>query len=66
MVCKKKLDLNQITWIKKFTGDYILQTEKQELIINTEIIDNQSLDELNQILGELNLSPNKTPFTNKA
>ena len=60
----KKLDLNQITWIKKFAGDYILKTDKEELTINTELIEEKSIAELNRILGELNLSPEKTPFAN--
>ena len=60
----KKMELNKITWIKKFAGDYILKTEKQELTINTKIVDEKSLPELNRILRELNLSPEKTPFAN--
>ena len=60
----KKLTLNQIKWIKKFAGDYTLKTEQKELKINTELIDKDSLTELNKILAELNLPAEKTPFAN--
>ncbi len=51
----KEINLNDITWIKKFAGDYTLKTEKQELKINTELIEKKSLAELNIILEKLNL-----------
>jgi hypothetical protein len=51
----KKINLNDITWIKKFAGDYTLKTENQELKINTELIAEKSLAELEKILGKLNL-----------
>jgi hypothetical protein len=60
----KKINLNEIYWIKKFAGDYTLKTEQKELKINTELIDKDSLTELNKILGGLNLTPDKTPFAN--
>lgn len=60
----KKINLNEINWIKKFAGDYTLKTEKKELKINTELIDKNSLTELNRILAELNLPSEKTPFAN--
>ena len=60
----KKINLNEINWIKKFAGDYTLKTEKKELKINTELIDENSLTELNKILAELNLPSEKTPFAN--
>lgn len=60
----KKINLNEITWIKKFAGDYTLKTENQELKIHTELIEENSLEELNRILGELNLPAEKTPFAN--
>jgi len=60
----KRINLNEINWIKKFAGDYTLKTEERELKINTELIDKDSLTELNKILGELNLPPEKTPFAN--
>ena len=61
----KKINLNEINWIKNFAGDYTLKTEQRELKINTELIDEDSLSELNKILTELNLPPEKTLFDNK-
>ncbi len=61
----KKIDLSEINWIKKFAGDYTLKTEKKELKINTELIDKDSLTELNKILAGLNLPTEKTPFANR-
>lgn len=60
----KKLNLDEINWIKKFAGDYTLKTKKSDLKINTELIDKDSLNELNKILVGLNLPPEKTPFAN--
>ena len=51
----KKINLNEIKRIKKFAGDYILKTEKTELTINTQIIDQNSLTELNAELEKLNV-----------
>lgn len=51
----KKINLNEMKRIKKFAGDYILQTEKTELTINTQIIDQNSLTELNAELKKLNV-----------
>ncbi len=61
----KKINLNDINWIKKFAGDYTLKTQTRELKIDTSLIDNQSLVELLRILGSLNLPPEKTPFSDK-
>ncbi|WP_291867528.1 hypothetical protein [Maribacter sp.] len=61
----RTIELNQINWIKKYAGDYILKTDKQELTINTDWIDEKSILELNKVLGQLKLSPEKTPFANK-
>lgn len=60
----KKLNLDEINWIIKFVGDYTLKTKKKDLKINTELIDKDSLYELNKILAGLNLPPEKTPFAN--
>jgi len=51
----KKLNLTEIKRIKKFAGDYILKTDKKELTINTQIIDPNSLAELNAELEKLNV-----------
>lgn len=51
----KKIKLAEIKQIKKFSGDYILKTDQTELIVNTEIIDEKSLTELNAELEKLNV-----------
>jgi hypothetical protein len=51
----KKIKLNEIKQIKKFAGDYILKTNKTELTINTQIIDEKSLVELDSELKKLNI-----------
>ncbi|WP_136468279.1 hypothetical protein [Flagellimonas onchidii] len=60
----KKIRLDEISWIKKFAGDYILKTESKELHIDTNLIKESSLTKLNKTLEELNLSSDKTPFAN--
>jgi len=62
----RKVKLSEIYSIKKFAGDYILKTGKKDLTINTQIIDKDSLNDLNEILATLNLPPDKTPFANNA
>jgi hypothetical protein len=54
----KKIKLTELKNIKKFAGDYILKTEKTKLTINTQIIDEKSLEELNLILDRQNLELN--------
>ena len=54
----KKLNLTEIKRIKKFAGDYIIKTDKKELTINTQIIDPNSLAELNTELEKLNVKWN--------
>ena len=54
----KKMNLAEIKRIKKFAGDYILKTEKAELTINTQMIDPNSLAELNAELEKLNVEWN--------
>jgi hypothetical protein len=46
----KKIHLKELKGIKKFAGDYVLQTDSTELRINTEFIDEKSLIELNILL----------------
>ena len=62
----KKINLSDINRIKKFAGDYIIKTDKKELTINTQIIDRESLNDLNEVLAKLDLPPDKTPFANNA
>lgn len=50
----KKIRISKIKTIKKFAGDYIIKTDKKELIINTQIIEPKSLTELTTFLKTLN------------
>jgi hypothetical protein len=52
---RKKLNLSEVTQIRKFAGDYILKTDSKELTINTQIIETASLTELNKELEKLNV-----------
>lgn len=61
----KKINLNDIIWIKKFAGDYTLKTETKEFKINTTLIEEESLVQLNEILENLNLPSEKTPFASE-
>ncbi|MEC5396034.1 MULTISPECIES: hypothetical protein [Weeksellaceae] len=54
----KKINLNDIKQIKNFAGDYIIKSEKDELTINTQIIDPNSLTELRTELDKLNIEWN--------
>ena len=58
----KKMNLNQITQVKKFAGDYILKSKLEELTINTQIIDEDSIADLDAILEQLELPVNRTPY----
>ena len=54
----RKINMNEIERIKKFSGEYILKTDKKELTINTQIIDPNSLTNLNAELEKLNVEWN--------
>lgn len=54
----KKMNLTEIKQIKKFAGFYILKTDRKEFKINTQIIDPDSLAELNAELEKLNVEWN--------
>ena len=56
----KKIDLNEINLIKNFAGDYTLKTDTQKLKIKTDLIEEKSLVELNEILRKLNLPSDKS------
>ncbi|NER10405.1 hypothetical protein SAMN06265375_10150 [Muriicola jejuensis] len=59
----KQIHLPDVTRIKKYAGDYILLTDKSKMKIDTQIIDPDCLKKLKRVLADLNLSPDKTPFT---
>ena len=54
----RKINLAEIKGIKRFAGDYIIKTDKKDLTINTQIIDPDSLAELNAQLEKLNVQWN--------
>jgi len=62
----KQIYLKDINRIKKFAGDYIIKTDTKELTINTQLIEPDSLNELNKFLAKVDLPPDKTPFANNA
>lgn len=51
----KKIPLSEIKSIRKFAGDYKLRSESDELIINTQMLEDESLSKLNMILEELDI-----------
>lgn len=51
----KKINLKDITSIKKFAGDYILKSNSTEFVIDTQIIDFDSLNDLTIELEQLNI-----------
>jgi hypothetical protein len=50
-----KINLAEIKQIKKYAGDYTLKTDKTKLKINTQIIELNSLSELDAVLEKLNV-----------
>ncbi len=51
----KELKLTEVKRIKKFAGDYIIKTDRKEMTINTQIIDSNSLKELDAELEKLDV-----------
>ncbi|MCY2686803.1 hypothetical protein [Salinimicrobium sp. TH3] len=47
----RKVELNKVRKFKKFAGDYIIETDKSELRIDTTLIDRDSLKELDKALA---------------
>lgn len=54
----KKIDLKEVKQFRSFAGDYIFKTEKSKLTINTQLIEEESLKELNMELEKHNLNGN--------
>ena len=57
--------LDEIIRIKKFSGEYELETKHKVLAIDKDLIQKDSLDKLNDTLAQLDLPPDKTPFSEK-
>ncbi len=51
----KRINLDEIKQIKKYSGAYTLITGSTQLKINTKLIEEKSLAKLNKLLEELNL-----------
>lgn len=49
----KSLRLEDIREIRRFAGDYILKTGTKKLTINTQVLDRESLKQLDAVLAEL-------------
>ena len=58
MLIPKHINLSEINRIKKFAGDYKLKINKVEFIIDTQIIEPNSLADLNAELEKLNVEWN--------
>jgi hypothetical protein len=58
----EKINLNDITQIMEYQGEYKLITDQTLLKFNPELIDANSYDILKHILTELDLPSDKTPF----
>ena len=51
----KELNLDEVKQIKFFAGDYILKTDTEELSINSQLINSESLTVLNEELAKLEI-----------
>ena len=51
----KTMKLSELKSIRKFAGDYKLRSEDDELIINTQLIEEDDLVALNKVLEELDV-----------
>jgi len=51
----KELNLDEVKQIKLFAGDYILKTDTEELSINSQLINSESLTVLNEELAKLEI-----------
>ena len=57
-----KMNLSDVIWIKKINENYTLITEDKEFKIKTVWIEKSSLLKLNNVLQQLDLPAEKTPF----
>lgn len=51
----KKMRLNEIKQIRHFAGEYVLKSEKKKIIINIELVEDDSLSELKTEFKKLNV-----------
>ena len=50
---KKQIEIREIKSVKYFAGDYIVKTEKNEMIIDTNFIDKESIESLKAYFEKL-------------
>ncbi|HLF51476.1 hypothetical protein [Flavobacterium sp.] len=50
-----KIYLNNLIEVKKFAGDYILKTKQTQITIDTNLVDKESLKELDEFIANLNV-----------
>ncbi|MFN4763646.1 hypothetical protein ACKGJN_11020 [Gillisia sp. Q332] len=51
-----KISLEEIWMVNKYAGDYILKTDKKKIVIDTQIIDQDSLKNLDSELEKLRVN----------
>lgn len=61
----KKINLNDINWIKKINDDYTLITDAHKMKIKTKLIEDNSLIKLNTLLEQLDLPSEEQEFAAK-
>lgn len=59
---RKNIDIKEIDHIKKFGEEYILKGKSEKLRINTNLIKEESIRELDEFLQKLDLPNEKTSF----
>lgn len=52
----KRINLDEVTEVNYFAGKYKLVTKTSEMIINTMILDQSSIEELKKIITQINIS----------
>ena len=57
----KSISLSEVERIRKFAGDYTLFTPEKKLKINSELVDRSQLNELDELMGSLEIPLDETP-----
>ena len=63
---KKKIDLGQVTRIKKFTDEITFLTPHEELKISTKLINKEDFPAFIELLASLDLDVKNNPFSQNA
>lgn len=58
----KKINLSQVTRIKKFADEITFLTPHEKMKISTNLIDREDLPAFENLLASLDLEPEKNPF----